>query len=88
VQTAETINDCSHESHSLLPKKVGRDKVKTWPGGMSLVPEATTLKGVKLIAVGYKYNSSKVLCFITAKIQDQHYLESPTKHGLLSRPVN
>ncbi len=29
--------------------------------------EATTSKGVKLIAVGYKHNSSKVLCFVAMK---------------------
>jgi hypothetical protein len=49
-------------SHSLFPKKVPEDKLKTGPGGMNLALEATTSKGVRLIAVGYKYNSSKVLC--------------------------
>jgi hypothetical protein len=34
---------------------------------MNLTLEATTSKGVKLIAVGYKYNSFKVLCFVATK---------------------
>jgi hypothetical protein len=67
VKTAEAINECGHEwigivktSHSLFPKKELEEKRKTWPGGMSLVMESATSKGVKLIAVRYKYNSSKV----------------------------
>jgi hypothetical protein len=54
-------------SHSLFPKKEIEEKMKTWPGGMSLVMESTTSKGVRLIAVGFKYNSSKVLCFVATK---------------------
>jgi hypothetical protein len=34
---------------------------------MNLSLEAMTSKGVKLIVVGYKYNSSKVLCFVATK---------------------
>ena len=67
VKTAEAIYECGHEwigivktSHSLFPKKELEEKMKTWPGGMSLVMESTTSNGVRLIAVGYKYNSSKV----------------------------
>jgi hypothetical protein len=70
VKTAEVSYDCDHEwicivktSHSLFPKKELGDKMPSWPGGMSLLMEATNMKGVKIIAIGYKYNSSKVLCF-------------------------
>jgi hypothetical protein len=34
---------------------------------MNLALEATTSRGVRLIAAGYKYNSSKVLCFVATK---------------------
>ncbi len=71
VKTAEVIHECGHEligivetSHSLFPKKELEDKMKNWTGEMSLLMEATTSKGVKLLAIGYKYNSSKVLCFV------------------------
>jgi len=74
VKTAEAIYDCCHEwigivmtSHSLFLKKELEEKMQSWPGGMSLLMEATTLKGLNLIAIGYKYNSSKVLCFIATK---------------------
>jgi hypothetical protein len=72
--TTEIVHDCGHEwigiaktSHSLFPKKELEDKIQSWPGGMSLLMEATTKKGVKLIAIGYNNNSSKVLCFIATK---------------------
>jgi hypothetical protein len=43
-------------------------QMKFWPGGMSLVQtEAARSKGIRVIAVGYKYNSSKVLCFVATK---------------------
>jgi predicted GTPase len=74
VKTAEAIHESGHEwigvvktSHSLFPKKALEDKLKTWLDGMNLTLEATTSKGVRLIAVGYKYNSSKVLCFVATK---------------------
>ncbi len=66
--SAEAIYDCCHEwigivktSHSLFPKKELEEKMQSWPGGMSLLMEATTMKGVNQIAIGYKYNFSKVL---------------------------
>jgi hypothetical protein len=69
--------------------------MKTWPGRMSLVMEATTSKGVKLIAVGYKYNSSKVLCFVATKNAGSTLPGEPYRarfiddfQNLLSRPVD
>jgi len=74
VRTAEAIHESGHEwigvvktSHSLYPKKDLENVLKTWPGGMNLAMEAMTTKGVQLIAMGYKYNSSKVLCFVATK---------------------
>jgi hypothetical protein len=76
-------------------RKRSRKKMKIWPGGMSLVMEATTAKGVKLIAVGYKYNSSKVLCFIATKNAGSTLAGEPYQarfvddfENLLSRPVD
>ncbi len=81
-------------SHSLFPKKELEEKIKTWPGGMSSVMEFTTSKGVKLIDVGYKYNSSKVLCFV-AKKSESTLPGEPYRarfvddfENLLSRPVD
>jgi hypothetical protein len=51
--------------------------MKNWPGGMSLLMEATTSKGVKLLAIGYKYNSSKVLCFVATKNAGSTVLGEP-----------
>jgi hypothetical protein len=69
--------------------------MKTWPGGMSLVLEATTSKGVKHIAVGYKYNSSKVLCFVATKNAGSTLPGEPYRaqfiddfQNLMSRPVD
>jgi hypothetical protein len=50
-----------------FPKKELEDKMQSWPGGLSLLMEAITMKGVKLITIGCKCNSSKVLCFIATK---------------------
>ena len=102
VKTAEAIHEGGHEwigiiktSHSLFPKKELEEKLKTWPGGMSLVLQATTAKGVKLVAVGYKYNSSKVLCFVATKNAGSTLPGEPYRarfiddfQNLLSRPVD
>ena len=102
IKTAEAIHESGHEwigvvktSHSLFPKQVLEDKLKTWPGGMNLTLEATTSKGVKLIAVGYKYNSSKVLCFVATKNAGSTISGDPYRarflddhDNLVSRPVD
>lgn len=48
--------------------------MKDWSGGMSLVLEGKSRAGspnnngaVDLVAIGYKYNSTKVLCFVATK---------------------
>ncbi len=60
-----------------------------------MVLGATTSKGVKLIAVGYKYNSSKVLCFVATKNVGSTLPGEPYQarfidgfQNLLSRPVD
>ncbi len=54
-----------------------------------------TSKGVRLIAVGYKYNSSKVLCFVAKKNAGSTLTGEPNQarfiddfQNLLSRPVD
>lgn len=45
------------------PKRLLEDKMKHWPGGSHLVLK-TSLNGVILYAIGYKYCKSKTLMFI------------------------
>ena len=40
--------------------------MKNWPAGSNLVLEAKKDR-VDLIAIGYKYNKKKVICFIATK---------------------
>jgi hypothetical protein len=51
-------------AHGRYPKLFLEQKMKNWPAGSHLVLEGTTLTGVRLLAIGYKYNKRKVLCFI------------------------
>jgi hypothetical protein len=62
---------------------------------MNLALEATTSKGVRLIAVGYKYNYSKVLCFVATKNAGSTIAGDPYRacflddhDNLVSRPVD
>jgi hypothetical protein len=78
IKTAEAIHEAGHEwigivktSHSLFPKKELEDKLKNWPGGMSLLMEAMTSKGVKLLTIGYKYNSLRCYALLPPKMQVQ-----------------
>jgi hypothetical protein len=72
VATAVAVSEYGHfigivkTAHSLYPKKWLEEKMAEWPGGSHLVLFAT-VDGVELIAVGYKYNKKKVLCFISTK---------------------
>jgi hypothetical protein len=43
-------------------------KMKDWPGGTHMVMEGTSpFHNKPLLAIGYKYNSRKVLCFLATK---------------------
>ena len=53
-------------AHSFYPKKWIENKMKDWPAGSNLVLEAKK-DGVDLVAIGYKYNNKKVICFIATK---------------------
>ena len=41
--------------------------MKIWPGGSYLVSEATDSEGTGLVAIGYKYNSKKAMCFVATQ---------------------
>ena len=55
-------------NHRFFPKDDLEEKMKSWPSGSYLVMECTTpRKGHKLIAIGYRYNAKKTLCFLANK---------------------
>jgi hypothetical protein len=55
-------------NHSRFPKAWIEKTMKDWPAGSHIVLEGrATREGVDLIAIGYKYNSRKSLCFICHK---------------------
>lgn len=50
------------------PKDEIETKMKDWPSGSYLVMESTApITGVKLVAIGYRYNARKTLCFVMTK---------------------
>jgi len=90
VKTAAALHESRHEwigivktSHSLFPDQDLESTLKTWPGGMNLCMKDTTSKGVNLIDVGYKYNSSKVLCFVATKNAGLMMLGAPYRSHFL-----
>lgn len=74
VKTEENSN-CGGEwvgpvktAHSCFPKEALEEKMKDWPSGTHLVLEASSpVHNKPLLAIGYKYNSRKVLCFVATK---------------------
>ena len=55
-------------AYSLFPKDQLEEEMKDFPSGSYLVMECTAPEmGVKLVAIGYKYNSRKVLFFVMTK---------------------
>jgi hypothetical protein len=54
-------------AYSRFPRKFLEKTMAEWPGGTWLVLEGKGHEGVDLLAIGYKYNSRKVLSFITTK---------------------
>jgi hypothetical protein len=101
VKTASEIKKLGHEfcgpvktSHSLFPKTQLEEKLKHWPGGTYLVMKATTSAGVDLLAIGYKYNSTKVLTFVATRDAGSTLPGTPYRarfvddyQNSLSRPV-
>ena len=80
VKAATLVKQAGHEfvgpvktSHKNFPKTQLETLMKEWPGGMSFVlegvtpPSAPGEPGCQLLAVGYKYNSRKVLSFVCTK---------------------
>ena len=82
-----------------FPKKEIVTKMKDWPSGAYLVLKCKSPKyGVDLVALGYKYNSSKVLTFVMTKDagctnpgDKKYHARFPDKYGnvherLMQRP--
>ena len=75
-------------AHSLFPKAWLEQTLKDKSAGSRLVL-TTTYQGVKLVALGYKYNKRKVLCFITTEgagntMNGNPYIQRwPDEHGNL-----
>ena len=75
VDKEKGLNTDGHEfigavktAHSWFPKKQIEKQMKSFPSGAYLVMECTApVTGVKLVAVGYKYNTRKVLLFVMTK---------------------
>ena len=61
VQTAEQVFNEGHQfigivknGHKNFPKSYLEAKMKTWPGGTSLVMASTSANGIALVAIGYQ----------------------------------
>jgi hypothetical protein len=74
-------------NHRNFLKQHLEDTMKEWPSGSSLVLECHRPNGVVLLAIGYKYNLRKVLCFVatkdagTTKLGDPYNAKFPDQHG-------
>ena len=53
--------------HLRFPKLYLEDLMQDFPSGLWVVLEATGLNKVPLVAIGYKYNTRKVLSFVMTK---------------------
>ena len=75
VDKERGVNPNAHEvigavktAYSWFPKDQLEEEMKDFPSGSNLVMECTAPEtGVKLVAIGYKYNSRKVLLFVMTK---------------------
>ncbi len=78
IDKEQGSNDTNKNQHEFIgaiktnnnwyPKAEIEKKKKNWPSGSHLVLKCITPgTGVELIALGYKYNTRKVLCFIMTK---------------------
>ena len=74
-------------NHWNFPKQQLEDIMNEWPSGSSLVLECHRPNGVVLLAIGYKYNSRKVLCFVATKdagmtkLGDPYNAKFPDQYG-------
>jgi hypothetical protein len=73
-------------AHSLFPKAFIEDVLKSQPGGTSISLRGE-LDGVGMIAIGYKYNKSRVLHFIMSENAgstcdgEPYQMKFPDEHG-------
>lgn len=106
VKTAKEVAGLGHEwigpvktARKLFPKDEIEGIMKNWPGGSFLVleevyPQAGNEQPT-LLAIGYKYNARKVLCFVATKNAGSTSLGKPYSAkfldsfgNLVSRPVD
>ena len=73
IPTVENIVEEGHRfkkliktAHSLFPLKWLQETMNNFPGGTHLVMESEK-NGKKIYAIGYKYSSRKVLCFVASE---------------------
>jgi len=52
-------------NHARFPKEFIETTMKNWLAGSHIVLEGSASEGVDLLSVEYKYNSRKVLCFVS-----------------------
>lgn len=64
-------------SSKYFPKDELEAMMADFPSGASLVMECTTPRGHDLLAIGYKYNSRKVLLFVSTKTAGSTELGEP-----------
>ena len=57
---------CVKQAHALFPKEILEATLKDAPGGKWATLEFN-IEGVDVVAVGYKYNSKKVIFFVMTK---------------------
>ena len=81
-------------SHKNFPKKDLEETMQEFPSESHLVLECQAPSGVTLLAVGYKYNARKVLCFVatkdagTTKPGNPYVAKFPDPHGnVMTRDV-
>ena len=71
AQAIQEIEGCFRgivkTAHILCPKEEIEEIMKPFPGGTHMVMESQNDNGSKIYAIGYKYSSKNVLCFIATE---------------------
>ena len=55
---------CIKQANKGFPKDLVELTMNNWPGGTSLVMKTMKKKNVVLLSIGYKYNSTIILCLL------------------------
>jgi len=54
-------------NHARFPKQFIESTIKNWPARSHIVLEGSSEDDINLLVIGYKYNSKKILCFVSTK---------------------